>query len=155
MKIKKLILASHATPGARAAEDAAFELCAETGASLYHLLVVPDFWKDMMGDDWLNNASTQIIYGNYLENQLVQEVADEIERLSKRAKQGGIAYTDDVRLGKPALCLLEACENGDFDLCVIGSPRPKGAEGYRSRMDLKPLTQSLPVRLLIVPHPSR
>ncbi len=106
MKLKKIILASHATPGARAAEDAAFELCAESGASLYHLLVVPDFWKGMMGDDWLNNAGTQIIYGNYLENQLVQEVADEIELLSERSKQGGISYTDEVRLGNPALCLL-------------------------------------------------
>ncbi len=155
MKLKKLILASHATPGARAAEDAAFELCADSGASLYHLLVVPDFWKGMMGDDWLNNVATQIRFGNYLENQLVQEVADEIERLSKRAEKDGIAYRDDVRLGKPAQCLIDACEKGNFDLCVIGSPRPKGAEGYRSRMDLKPLTQSLPVRLLIVPHPDR
>ncbi len=155
MKIKKIILASHATPGARAAEDAAFELCAESGASLYHLLVVPDFWKGMMGDDWLNNAGTRIIYGNYLENQLVQEVADEIERLSKRAKKKGIAYKDDVRVGKPAACLIEVCENGNFDLCVIGSPRPKGAEGYRSRMKPEELVRALTVRLLIVPHPSR
>ncbi len=155
MKLNKIILASHATPGARAAEDAAFELCADSGASLYHLFVVPDFWKGMMGDDWLNNAGTQITYGNYLENQLVQEVADEIERLSKRAKRNGIPYKDDVRLGKPAACLLDACANGDFDLCVIGAPRPKGAEGYRSRMDLKVLTKSLPVQLLTIPHPGR
>ena len=155
MKIKKIILASHATPGARAAEDAAFDLCAETGASLYHLLVVPDFWKGMMGDDWLNNAVTQIRFGNYVENQLVQETADEIERLSKRAKKKGIAYSDDVRLGKPAACLIDACKGGAFDLCVIGSPRPKGAEGYRSRMKPEELARALTVRLLIVPHPDR
>jgi len=155
MKLNKIILASHATPGARAAEDAAFELCADSGASLHHLLVVPDFWKDMMGDDWLNNAVTQIRFGNYIENQLVQEVATEIERLSERAKQEGIAYKDDVQLGKPTACLLDACAKDSFDLCVIGAPRPKGAEGYRSRMDLKPLTKTLPVRLLIVPHPGQ
>lgn len=155
MKLKKIILASHASPGARAAEDAAFKLCAETGASLYHLLVVPDFWKGMMGDDWLNNAVTQIRFGNYVENQLVRETADEIERLSNQAKQASIPYTDDVRLGKPALCLIDACGKDNFDLCVIGSPRPKGAEGYRSRMDLEVLARSLPTRLLIIPHPDR
>ncbi len=155
MKLKKIILASHATPGARAAEDAAFELCAENGASLYHLLVVPDFWKDMMGDDWLNNAGTQIIYGNYLENQLVQEVADEIERLSKRAKDDGIPYKDDVRVGKPAQCLIDVCASGGFDLCVMGAPRPKGMKGYRSRMKPEELVRALTVRLLIVPHPDR
>jgi nucleotide-binding universal stress UspA family protein len=155
MKLKKLILASHSTPGAKTAEDEAFRLCKENGAAMHHLLVVPDFWKGMMGDDWLNNAGTQIIYGNYLENQLVQEVAAEIERLSERAKKNGIAYTDEVHLGKPAPCLIDACEKGNFDLAVIGSPRPKGAEGYRSRMDLELLARSLKTRLLIVPHPDR
>jgi len=155
MKLKKVILASHATPGARAAEDAAFRLCRENKASLHHLLVVPDFWKGMMGDDWLNNAVSQIRFGNYLENQLVQETAAEIERLSERAKKAGIAYTDEVRLGKPAPCLIDACEKGGFDLCVIGAPRPKGAEGYRSRMNLDDLARALTVRLLIVPHPDR
>ncbi len=155
MKIKKLILASHATPGARAAEDVAFDLCAEPGAALHHLLVVPDFWKGMMGDDWLNNAVTRIRFGNYVENQLAGEVADEVERLSARAKKIGIAYTDDVRLGKPAACLIDACKGGAFELAVIGSPRPKGAEGYRSRMTLEELARSLKTRLLIVPHPDR
>ncbi len=155
MKIKKIILASHSTPGAMAAEDAAFALCRENGASLHHLLVVPDFWKGMMGDDWLNNAVTQIRFGNYVEIQLAQESAREIERLFERAKRDGIVYTNDVRLGKPAACLIDACEKGGFELAVIGSPRPKGTEGYRSRMNLDDLTRALPVRLLIVPHPDR
>ncbi|MBC8338596.1 MAG: universal stress protein [Rhodospirillales bacterium] len=155
MKLNKIILASHATPGACAAEETAFKLCSKNGASLYHLLVVPDFWKGMMGDDWLNNAVSQIRFGNYVENQLVQEAATELERLSKRAKQKGIPYKDDVRLGKPAECLIDACNNGTFDLCIIGSTRPKGTEGYRSRMDMKALTQSLTVPLLVIPHPDR
>ncbi len=155
MKIRKLILASHATPGARAAEDAALRLCQDSGAALHHLLVVPDFWKGMMGDDWLNNAVTRIKFGEYVENILAKEVAVEIERLSAAAKKKGIAYTDEVHLGKPAVCLIDACKDGAFDLAVIGSPRPKGAEGYRSRMDLELLARSLKARLLIVPHPAR
>ncbi len=155
MKIKKLILASHATPGAKAAEDESFRLCRKEGAALHHLLVVPDFWKGMMGDDWLNNGVTRIRFGDYVENELVRETADEIERLSERAKKDDIAYTDEVHLGKPGPCLVAACEKGGFDLAVIGSPRPKGADGYRSRMDLELLARSLKTRLLIVPHPDR
>ncbi len=155
MKIKKLILSSHATPGARAAEDAALRLCRDSGAALHHLLVVPDFWKGMMGDDWLNNAVTRIKFGEYVENILARDAAVEIERLSEQAKNDGIAYSDEVHLGKPAACLVDACKDGAFDLAVIGSPRPKGAEGYRSRMDLELLVRSLKTRLLIVPHPDR
>ena len=155
MKSSKVILASHGTPGARAAEDVAFGLCVENGASLHHLLVVPDFWKGMMGDDWLNNAVTQIRFGNYVENQLVHEAADEVRRLADRAKRQNVAYTDEVRLGKPAPRLLAAAEAGRFDVAVIGSPRPKGVGGYRSRMDLETLVRSLPAHLMIVPHPDR
>ena len=153
MKIKKIILASHGTPGARAAEAAALDLAKENGTSLHHLLVVPDFWKGMMGDDWLNNAVTQIRFGNYVENQLAEEAAGEIERLAKAAERLGVSYSHDIRLGKPADCLAEDCAAASFDLAVIGSPRPKGAPGYRSRMALDPLVRSLNVRLMIIPHP--
>jgi hypothetical protein len=53
---RAILLASHGTPGARAAEAAAFDLCAQEGR-VHHLVVVPDFWKGMLGDDWLNNAA--------------------------------------------------------------------------------------------------
>lgn len=155
MKISKLILASHGTAGARAAEDAAFELCVANNASLHHLLVVPDFWKGMMGDDWLNNAVTQARFGDYVESELAREAAEEVERLAKRAKQSGIPYSDEVRLGKPAPCLVGACKSGTFDIALIGAPRPKGAEGLRSCMDMDVLAASLNTRLLIMPHPER
>ncbi len=155
MKTDSLIVASHGTPGALAAEEAAIALCVESGASLHHLFVVPDFWKGMMGDDWLNNAVTRIRFGDYVENQLAREAAEEIQRLSELAEQAGIACSSELHLGKPAACLFAACEKGGFDLAVIGSPRPKGAPGYRSRMDLEYLVRSLTARLLTVPHPDR
>ena len=39
---------------------------AAPGARLSQLVVVPDFWKGMMGDDWLNNASTRDEYGRHV-----------------------------------------------------------------------------------------
>jgi len=155
MDLKKLIIASHGTTGARAAEDMMLKLCAEYSASLHHLFVVPDFWKGMMGDDWLNNAVTQARFGRYVESELAREAADEIERLEKRAKQSGIPYSNEVHLGKPAQCLLAVCEEGGYDMAVIGSPRPKKSPGLRSRMDPELLARSLQIRLLIVPHPDR
>ena len=65
---------------ARAAERAALHL-ATAGATIYHLVVVPDLWKGMMGDDWLNNASTRDIYGRHVENQLAREIDVELARM--------------------------------------------------------------------------
>jgi len=47
LKPKRILLASHGTEGARAAEKMAFSLCQKQTA-LHHLVVVPDFWKGMM-----------------------------------------------------------------------------------------------------------
>jgi nucleotide-binding universal stress UspA family protein len=153
MNTKKILCASHGTDGARAAEAAALELCG-TGTALHHLIVVPDFWKGMMGDDWLNNAATRDRYGKYVEGQLEGEAAEVVERLGRAAEEHGAAFSYDTRLGKPADCLIEAARRDAYDLVVIGSPRPKGIEGLRSRMELEPLVRNLAAPLLIVPHPT-
>ncbi len=169
MNIGKIILASHGTPGAKAAEEAALKLCAENGATLHHLFVVPDFWKEIfvmpdflkgamnMDDGWLNNAVAQIrsgASGTYVENQLAEEAAGEIDRLAKAAGALGVTYSHDIKLGRPAGCLAESCAAERFDLAVIGSPRPKGAPpGYRSSMTLYSLVRSLDAPLMIIPQP--
>ena len=148
-----ILLASHGTTGAMMAESAALEQAARHNASLHHLLVVPDFWKGMMGDDWLNNAVTQARFGQYVENQLAREAAGEITRLDEAAGKRGLECTHDVVLGKPAECVLKLCRSGSYDLVIIGSPRPKKISGYRSRMVLETLVRGLDIPLYIVPYP--
>ena len=126
---------------------------AAPGALLSQLVVVPDFWKGMMGDDWLYNASTRDTFGRHVERQLESEIEVEIARVRGRAAEIGLRYERRVVLGKPAECLLESAAMLKPDLVIIGSPRPAGARGFRSRMRLEPLVRDLAVPLLIVPHP--
>lgn len=146
------MLASHGTAGARAAEQMALELTAP-GGRLSQLVVVPDFWKGMMGDDWLNNASTRDAYGRHVERQLEGEIEQEVARVRARAGEAGLRYERRVVLGKPADCLLESAVLLKPDLVVIGAPRPAGSRGLRSRMQIETLMRSLTAPLLIVPHP--
>jgi len=150
--IKKILLASHGTDGAIEAEKEALALAAD-GALIHHLIVVPDFWKGMMGDDWLNNSSTRDDYGDYVESQLEAEIHQQVERLKKAAAKKKIRYNFKVVVGKPATVLLEAAGEDKYDIVIIGSPRPKGKKGLRSRMDLDPVARDLQAPLLIVPYP--
>jgi len=126
---------------------------AAPGARLSQLVVVPDFWKGMMGDDWLNNATTRDAYGRHVERQLEREIDEEVERVRTQAQERGLRYERRVVLGKPAECLLEAAAMLKPDLVVIGSPRPAGVGGLRSRMQLETLVRGLTVPLLIAPRP--
>ncbi|MBM3569223.1 MAG: universal stress protein [Alphaproteobacteria bacterium] len=151
---RAVLLASHGTPGARAAEALAFELCAE-GGRVHHLVVVPEFWKGMLGDDWLNNAVVHVRFGRYVENQLEREIAEHGQQVEAEAKRRGLGYACETRLGDPAECLAEVAAAGTHELVVIGSPRPKGAPGYRSRLAVEKLVARLRLPLIVAPHPGR
>jgi len=120
---------------------------------LSQLVVVPDFWKGMMGDDWLNNASTRDAYARHVESQLESEIEQEVARVRADAAARGLRYQRRVVVGKPAECLLESAAMLKPDLVVIGSPRPAGASGLRSRMQVEKLLRGLAVALLVVPYP--
>lgn len=150
---KHILLASHGTPGARAAERAAFALCGPK-TTLHHLIVVPDFWKGMMGDDWLNNISTRDTYGRYVEAELEGEVRRHIARVGRQAARRRIRYRPEVVFGKPEQCLLDCLRRQRMDFVVLGAPRPRSHTGLRSRMLTEKLLRFLKVPTLIVPHPA-
>jgi hypothetical protein len=98
---------------------------------------------------------TQFRFGNYVENQLAQEAAGEIDRLAGLAAGKSVSYSHDIQLGKPTDCLIKECDAGIFDVAVIGSPRPRGVPGYRSRMALEKLVRGLTAQLIITPRPDQ
>ena len=151
-EFKHILIASHGTPGAQAAERAALGWC-RAGSRLSHLVVVPDLWRGMMGDDWLNNASTRDTYGRYVESELQREIDVHIGRLRAQAAAAGSAYEFRTVLGKPTACLLAYARETAPALIVIGAPRPRGLPGLRSRMHPEQLVVALTAPLLVIPYP--
>lgn len=150
--VNHVLLASHGTQGALAAVQMSLDIC-KKGARLHHLVVVPTLWQGMTGDDWLNNGSTRDTFRRYLEGQIGQEIDEHCKVVSDQAEQREIEYSREIVLGEPDACLIEASQNDDFDLVVMGSPRPKGVKGLRSRMNTEPVARSVHLPLLIVPYP--
>jgi len=150
---KNILLASHGTVGAQAAEQAAFNICRKN-AHITHLIVIPKFWKDILGDDWLNNDCTRNKFCNYLEAELEDEVNLNISRVRKHLKSLGIAYTKKIIVGEPDKSLIQACEEVSYDIVVMGSPRPKGIAGLYSRMSTTFLAQNLNTSIFTAPHPN-
>jgi len=153
MSTNNILLASHGTNGAQAAEQMAISLC-NKGGTIHHLVVVPTLWEGMTGDDWLNNGSTRDNFRRYLESELEQEVAEHCERISKHAKENDIEYTNEVVVGEPDECLVDVSKKQDYDLVVMGAPRPKGVSGLRSRMANDKVTRTISTPILIAPYPA-
>ena len=147
-----ILIASHGTQGAQAAEQAALAWCG-AGGRLSHLVVVPDLWLGMQGDDWLNNASTRDTYGKYVESELQREIDVHVGRLRAQAAAAGIAYEFRVMLGKPTECLRAYSSETKPALIIIGAPRPKGQPGLRSRMHPEEVVAALTAPLLVIPYP--
>ena len=149
----KLLLCHHGSSGAHAAEMLALEVAVPGTTTLVHCLVVPELWAGMQGDDWLNDASTRDAFGDYVENMLENDAKRELDAVASRCKERGLGYESVLRLGNPAETVLAVAGEVDADLVVIGSPRHKGEEGLRSRMELEKLVRGLKCPLLIAPHP--
>lgn len=152
MSFASILVASHGTVGARAAEAVALSLL-RPGGSLSHVYVVAEFWLGMRGDDWLNNVAARIRYERHLESELEADIAAEVDRLGPLAVGMGFSYASRVKVGRPEECLLAVANELRPELVVMGAPRPKGMPGYRSRMALEPLAKGLSRPLLVVPHP--
>ena len=149
----RILLASHGTVGARAAEQAVLEMCS-ADTIVTHLYVIPEFWKHIFGDDWLNNQITQERFGNYLEAELKQEACDTISRVQNQLERIDVKYNYLILFGKPQKCLLSVCNAHDFDLVITGSQRPKFMHGLQSRMTTKTLAKNLSVTHFQIPHPN-
>jgi len=147
--LKSILLAHHGTTGALLAEALALDTAIAGQTQIVHLLVVPDFWDGMQGDDWLNNASTRDAFGSYLEGILEADVKEQLGALEARCGERGLTYKPVMRQGDPTKCLLETAVQEGVSMVVIGPPRPKGAPGYRSRMDMEKLARGLNVPLLM------
>jgi nucleotide-binding universal stress UspA family protein len=149
---ESVLLASHDTEGSRAAEQVALDAVAQ-GGRLHHLVIVPEFWQSITGDGWRINASTEHDFCEYLEGRIEQEIMEHLTRVNRKAQWRGIDYSASSRHGRLEDCLIAAAEAADFDLVIIGAPRPKGHPGLRSRIDLNRLLRGLRVPLVVVPHP--
>lgn len=152
LNTQTLLLAHHGTAGALLAETLAFGIAVPEHTTIVHLLVVPDLWAGMQGDDWLNNASTRDTFGSYVEGLLEKDVAEQLRALEVRCAERGISYKSVARYGDPAECLIDTAQQEGATLVVIGPPRAKGTPGYHSRMELEPLVRKLTVPLLIANH---
>lgn len=152
LNTRHILLVSHGTPGARAADAVAVGLCTPE-TEFFHLTVVPDLWRGMMGDDWLNNASTRDDYGRHVEGELAREIEEHRCDLEAAVTARGARYRVRTVIGKPAACLIECAAEFRPDLVVIGSPRPRGSPGLRSRMTVDELIKTLAAPLLVVPYP--
>jgi len=149
---QNVLLASHGTDGAQAAELKALELC-QKGGHVHHLIVVPTLWEGMTGDDWLNNGKTRNTFRTYLENELSAEVDEHIKRVSQAVEARNLRYSSEVIIGEPDECLENVSKKEAFDLIVMGSPRPKGKSGLRSRMRTKKI-EKLSTPIFTVPYPN-
>ena len=144
-----ILLGHHGTDGARLAEKVAFDVAVPERTLIVHLLIVPDLWEGMQGDDWLNNASTRDTFGRYVEGLLEKDAAEQLRALETRCAERKLAYKSVLRVGDPTECFIEVTAQEQATLAIIGPPRPKGMLGYRSGIKLEPLARQLRAPLII------
>ena len=145
------LLASHGSAASIAAEKAAIAAC-RAGDRLDHLYVIPSWWSDMTGDDWLNNGVIRNDYRQHLENELNIETEKVSRRIQAQCRLKNINYQLKLFVGDSAESLSSLGHH--YDTIYIGSRRPKGYPGVNDRMLTKGVYKLLQNRLEIIAFPN-
>ena len=148
----KNLLASHGTPGAIAAEDAAIALC-DKGDELDHLIVIPSWWADMTGDDWLNNGVSRNRYRAHLESELNNECDTSVRRVYEKCQQENIHYHSIVMLGETDKLLQKLGSDEKYAKVIVGSHRPKHVGGLKDTMLSSKVIKNLGERIEVIAYP--
>ena len=146
------LLASHGTPGAIAAEQAALQQCRK-GESLHHLLVIPEWWADMTGDDWLNSGASRNRYREYVEQQLHTEAEQVFVRVQNQCASRGINYSLLHIVGNTSKVLERCVSSESYVKVFVGSRRPSHCEGVNDRGISNKLIKNAAAKLVIIDHP--
>jgi nucleotide-binding universal stress UspA family protein len=148
---QRILLASHGSDGARAAEETAMRVCAG-GATIQHLVVVHEaIWKGMDATDWRSSPGLRNEFAGYLEDQLRREILEHSGRLRQQVEARGLHYDLEMLQGDPGEMLLWQARAIGPDLIVVGAPRARGRPGLRSRMLSVQVLRALTVPVLVAP----
>lgn len=147
-----ILLASHGSIGSIAAEQTAMHLC-KPGDKLDHLYVIPSWWGDMTGDDWLNNGVSRNRFRNYLCEQLWRESQEVVQRVRGLCERSKVAYHSLLQIGRSDKNLEETIKLSNYHQIILGSRRPKHSQGLRDTMLTSRIDKLFADRLHIVSYP--
>lgn len=148
---KKILVATHGTKGARAAEDLSIDLAGEHGATLHCIHVVNEDWKFMTGDDWLNTSACRNRFARHVEEELDDEAEAIRKRVAEKASRHAVAVTFEKMVGPPGKSILHAASGSGADLIVMGSRQQCQDQGFKSRIDWNKLLVESTVPIILAP----
>ena len=148
----RILLASHGSRGAIAAEQAAIYACKHQD-QIHHLYVVPSWWADMTGDDWLNNGVSRNRFRHYLENELSNDSQETISRIKRACANKHIEYSLSMIVGNSEKTLHQIASDCVYNHIFIGEMRPRHTSGLNDRMLTRKNRQTFQHVLNIIPHP--
>jgi nucleotide-binding universal stress UspA family protein len=147
MMVKKILVATHGTTGAKEAEICAIGLAKALGAELHGLYVIHKDWGSLVGIEWLHASHVRMEFYRYAESQLASRAEEVLNAFAERAD--GTEVTTAVKVGDPAEVIAEEAGDSDADFIVIGGKSDVRSEEYNARISLKKLTKLAPCPVLV------
>ena len=146
---KQILLATHGTRGAQAAEDLSVDVAREWGAKIHCIHVIHEDWNLMTGDDWLNTSASRNMFARHVEAELDGEAEAIRKRISEKASQHAVPLTFEKAVGNPGSLILQSARAVGADLIVMGSRQRSQDKGFKSRIawDKFLLESAVPIML--------
>lgn len=145
--IRKMLIATHATEGAKKAELYAIEMANAFGAELHALYVINKDWGSLVGIEWLHPANVRMEFYRYAESEFYRRAEEILEAFKENAK--GFEVATAIRVGELAEAIADEAKDKGVDLIVIGGSSNGRSEEYKAKVSVKKLIKLAPCPVLI------
>jgi nucleotide-binding universal stress UspA family protein len=146
-----VLVASHGTQGAQAAEDLALKIAIRFESVLNLVTVINENWQHMTGDDWLNTSACRNQFRRHVESEVNGEADEVIGRVRSRASESGIQFRHVKTVGIPVVEILNVADTISADLIVVGARQIKQDLGFKSRLPWEKFIESSRIPVIIAP----
>ncbi|MEG6615040.1 hypothetical protein V6C27_01185 [Peptococcaceae bacterium 1198_IL3148] len=89
-------------------------------SSVTVLNIIDSGWKNILGDEWISNATTRNNFFQYMENNYYREAVKGNDAFSKWAEGKGITLNPLIKIGVPQKIVMATfTEFGPFDIVIL------------------------------------
>jgi nucleotide-binding universal stress UspA family protein len=154
--IRKLLIATHGTKGAKKAESYAIEMANAFGAELHALYVINKDWGSLVGIEWLHSSEKRMEFYRYAESEFYRRAEEVLEAFKENTKSApcGFEVATAIRVGELAEVIADEAREKGVDLIVIGGSSNGRSEEYKAKVSVKKLLKLAPCPVLIANNTS-
>lgn len=126
--MQQIIIILDGSPASLKAAEMALEIARVWNYPVRAIYLIDSGLRNILGDEWLSNASIRINFHNWFESNLHENIESTFTIIKDMASAHKIALETETIIGKPDVVITRLGNLAETHLLILPNPKSKNAE---------------------------